>query len=403
MNILPFNLLLDKPFAKFNSTPRDIFCLKVNDCQFINTTYPNCLLIFEGKCVEPYEEYHMSLQSNTSYPNKFINISSENINENSTEIAEEEYFFFVYNISNYYHFIYDSLPYLWVYFRLRLNNSKVKLLVEKENLYPFVKETFELLGLSYEVISSKKTYKSVYFSSSLTHGGCSNSPQNIEAFSIYDRLVNSANSHIPTADVGQKIYVSRRTHLHNNKSNLGTDYTQRRVCKSEDKIVQLLSEHGYKEVFPECWSMKDKIKIFSEATHIAGLIGGGVCNALFSKGLTQLLVIVSPTFLDVNYRFQFCLNHTRVTYFTETFLLTFPNSQLSPYIRVKHNSTYEVGEIIDVKENKILVITASQGATFVGVNGNEKEFCLEDCTLLDKGLNSPFDVVWNKFKALFCV
>jgi hypothetical protein len=398
MKILPFNLLFKNAFATFSLKPRDIVCCKINDCHFKNTNYPNCLLFFDEKCVEPYEEYHMSLQSNTSYPSRYLNISVE-INE---EISDKEYYFFIYNTSNYYHFIYDSLPYLWAYFYLGLDKLNIKLLVEKENLYPFVKETFELLGISYEVISSKKRYSTVYFSSSLTHGGKSNYPQNPEAKSIYERLIQSVKDYTSSINVGQKIYVSRRTHLHDSKSNLGTDYTQRRICKSEDKIVELLSKNGYIEVFPECWTMKDKIKIFNQVTHIAGLIGGGVSNSLFSNGSTETLVIVSPTFLDVNFRFQFCLNHTKVTYFTETFLLKFDNSELSPYIRVKNNETDEVGEIIKVvDENKIRVVVGTKGSTFVNSIGQEKEFLLCNCTFLDKGLNSPFDVVWNKFKVLF--
>ena len=78
---------------------------------------------------------------------------------------------------------------------------------------------------------------------------------------------------------------------------------------NEDELVEILVRNGYVEVFTESLSTVDKIKLFYNAESIVGAIGGGICNVLFSKDSTNLLALISPTFLDVNSRFIFSLNN----------------------------------------------------------------------------------------------
>ena len=73
-------------------------------------------------------------------------------------------------------------------------------------------------------------------------------------------------------------------------------------------LAPALIKEGYEEVFTEKLSMIEKILYFSNCTHVKGAIGGGISNVLFSPETTKLKAIISPTFLDVNKRFKFCLD-----------------------------------------------------------------------------------------------
>ena len=116
----------------------------------------------------------------------------------------------------------------------------------------------------------------------------------------------------------EKIYISRRTWLHNNLENIGTNYTERRRCVNEDEIAELFISQGFEEVFCENLSMKEKIAMFSNAKVIAGPIGGGMCNVIFSPPETKVISINSPKFFDVNSRFEYSMSHTNLHHFDHT-------------------------------------------------------------------------------------
>jgi len=237
----------------------------------------------------------------------------------------------------------------------------------------------------------------VYISSSLTHQDKSNEPPNKQIFSIYKRCIDNALSNVDIKPI-DKMYVSRRTYIHNNISNIGTNYTQRRVLKQETEVVEYLNTLGFKEVFPECWTMKEKIFYFSNAKVIVGLIGGGMCNLLFSNNDTKSLVICSPYFLDINYRFKYSMEHTQIKYIkdTEVQYTIYPYSN---YQRVKilsgdHKDKY--AEIVDAyyleKDLMIKCMLGSETSVSVLCSDNIITVNNKDIQLIDKGLNSPFNM-----------
>ena len=89
----------------------------------------------------------------------------------------------------------------------------------------------------------------------------------------------------------ERVYISRRTWMHNNLDNIGTNYTERRRCMNEDQVAQMFIDHGFEEVFCENLTMKEKIGIFSSAKYVSGPIGGGMANALFCPPETKVLSI----------------------------------------------------------------------------------------------------------------
>ena len=401
MNIKSFkdsSLILLKEKDK---NERIIAYKKYNNIQIIgrNFYYPNVLLLDEKKeIINPYDEKVMSLNKESFYDN---NIYEDEITEiNNKKIINENIFFFIYNFDNYYHFLYDTLPYLYTYFELKKKHNDLKLLVnypnkDKNEFYRFNTDFLYKLVNEKDIIIHQKNniYKNIFISTSLTHGGLSNKPPRNEIFEIYERLkININLDNIQEKYKNMKnIYISRRTWLNEDKSNIGTDYTSRRKMVNETELVEELKKYGFEEIFAENLNSDEKIYLFSNAEKIVGSIGGGMANLLFSDKNTKSYIIVSPYFLDINYRFKYSLDNTDIQYFDNTEVVKKDNSKYSNYVRVKiinKESLYynKIGEIIDF-ENSLYKIALSNNDV-AGFNNKIKfeEILFEekDFTAIDK-------------------
>ena len=258
--------------------------------------------------------------------------------------------------------MYDTLPYLISFFELKKTIPKLKLLMQatkstkKSEMYRFVVEFLEILNITKKDIllaNSETEYSNIYISTSYTHDVDSNLPPRKEIFNFYKYIVNIVKEKYGNKSTPQKIYISRRTWLHNDFSNIGTNYTTRRKLVNEDNLVDKLVNKGYKEVFAEKLTTVEKIQYFSNATNVIGAIGGGLANVLFSSRKLKLKAIVSPTFLDVNKRFKFCLDCVDVDYDMRTKHVE--NTEFKTYMRVKTKDGKIVGEIEKIYDNKLLV------------------------------------------------
>tara|TARA_Y100000593_G_C4317200_1_gene341553 strand:+ start:2266 stop:3378 length:1113 start_codon:yes stop_codon:yes gene_type:complete len=286
--------------------------------------YPQPLLYSRGRLLLPTIEKFMSLGRGTVYE-KDMRYDGELYPYN--EICGTPVFYFVYNMANYYHFIYDTLPYLYSYFYHRKYNRNLKLLVSppdgQDDLYPFVWDCLELLGIKEEykirredvVFLDRNTlYNVVLVGSSLTHNHQSNEPPHRGLFEVLGRMKGEY-------DGPEKVYVSRRTWLNDKSDNIGTNYTERRRCVNEDEMAEYFISLGFEEVFCENLTMSEKIGLFRGAKVVAGPSGGGMVNVLFSPPDTKVISIDSPTFYDVNSRWEYSLNHTNLHHFTDTMFI----------------------------------------------------------------------------------
>jgi len=279
-------------------------------------TYPDPLVRSGSELLLPTIERFMSLGINSVYDETM----EYNVSNPRTRVLKENnpVFYFVYNCANYFHWLYDTIPYLYSFFEIKKKIPNIKLLMSpprgENDLYPFVYETLELLGINKDDIFSLRddtVYSKLYIGSSLTHNRMSlESPHP----ALHD-LINSMNG--SDSDL-EKIYVSRRTWTKEKNKNIGTDYTQERMCVNEDEVVDLFEEIGFKEVFCEDLSMKDKIGMFRNAKVVAGPIGGGMSNCLFCSKSTKVLSINSPDFFLINKRLGHTLSHTDLYMFDET-------------------------------------------------------------------------------------
>ena len=420
------------PIILFNTCPkyetlfeldengREINIYKLKNCQptGINLFYPNVLFNLttsetndtttckqSEQLILPLLERTMSLQTaGTIYEKNDMQFTFEPNNINNS-VYTEPVFFFIYNTDNYFHFLYDSMPYLISFLHLKKTISTIKLLMQypneqKYNFYPFVLEFLTILNIRSEdiiIIDAKTHYETVYISTSYTHDIDSNLPPRKEIYEFYQQMVQNVQEQQHQDISGKpytipkKIYVSRRTHLHNDFSNIGTNYTTRRRLINEDELVASLQNKGYIEIFTEKLTTIEKIIYFANATHIVGAIGGGISNVLFSKSTTKLEALISPTFLDVNSRFKHSLCNVDVKYNMQTEHIE--QGEFKTYMRVKTHDGKIIGEIEKIYDDKLLV-SYTLDATNTGWNAQNiyQQIELNKCDVipLDKGLNSPW-------------
>jgi hypothetical protein len=415
MNILSLNTLKEEKlintFIEFNNNSkflflnkdennREIYFYKLIDCicTGISLYYPNSLLYSQDKLFLPIKEKTLSLNRESQYDNNDFIFEKNKINN----VYADPLFFFNYNTSNYYHFLYDTLPYLNSYIYLKKIISNLKLLInfpeQKTEFFNFVIEFMDLLNIKktdFIIINDFTTYKTIYISTSYTHDFDSNLPPRKEIFDIYNLLCQKANIKNNNIILHKKIYISRRTWIHNNLSNIGTNYTTRRKIMNEDILVNILKKNGYEEIFSENLSTIDKIIIFNNATNIIGAIGGGIANVVFSNKNCKLIALVSPCFLEINSRFMYLFKHLNTIYFKQCY--HFEKTFFKKYMRVKYKNI--IGEIINVNNNKI---TIQYTDTFITGFNNDSlykniEVSYNEVQKLDNGLNSSFYIDINKF------
>jgi hypothetical protein len=336
----------------------------------INLYYPNVLFSTNNELVFPICEKTMSLNASSTYGEEFTPPDVL-----VTQEVSEPVLFFIYNTDNYFHFLYDALPIL---------QPSMKLLMNPKHNYPFIEDCLQLCGISSDQIlyaNGHTNYKEVHVFSSPTHEGLPNEPPHPSIWKVYELM--KARAYKILIQTPLKIYVSRRSWIHGDTTNIGTNYTTRRKMMVEDELVKELTKKGYTEVFCELLTMTEKIQYFGNATHIVGAIGGGMCNIIFSNPTCKVYSIHSPEFDTINYRFLFTMNHTQVLPYRNTF------TKSNLYRRVKLPEGF--GEIEKETEEGFLVSVNKDGVTFQ----NEEVYPTilvpkETIHFMDNGLNSPW-------------
>lgn len=343
--------------------------------------YPDVLLYTGDELIQPLLETTQSTGVSTTDETEFgVSLEGE------TTRIPEPVFFFIYNSENYFHYLYDAIPTLHEYLRLRDTTPALRLLMSPRHSYPYILDCLALLGISPTDIvyaSTSVLYSRILVSSSPTHEGCSNEPPRPEIWDVYARMKRRALEN--PIETPKKFYVSRRSWVHGDMSNMGTNYTTRRKMLCEDELVSRLAERGYVEVFCENLTMSEKIQYFANATHVVGAIGGGMCNLVFSPTTTRVTTICSPEFETINRRFLFTMSHTNLTIFRDTV----PASNL--YRRVRADRI--LGEVIHETEST-LILALGNGVAWTVDEGTPQEIQKSAAVYLDNGLNSPwyFDV-----------
>jgi hypothetical protein len=391
---------LNSPVQKLEDGDRTDFLYTFSNVRVTGRSlyYPNCLLQDKYRLINPYDERVMSLKKDSFYDNnEWLDAKPF---EESLQVEETPMFFFVYNVDNYFHFLYDTLPYLaWVSQKIQNGNSLTLLLNTsgpgKRVLPPFVKETLQILGIQgYRFVQPNTLYRTLYVGTSFTHGHQSNESPSRYARAIWERLTQIPISRFPMTP--KRFYVSRRSWVHNDTSNMGTNYTERRKCLNENHVVAMLQKYGVEEVFLELLSMEEKAVYFTNAELVVGVIGGGMCNLLLSPTTTKALCIPTPFFREINKRFEFSMVHTKLGYSECATHPPWPHTfRLYSRVRViTKDSEYTncIGEVVDVSETLYTVSLSNND-----VAGFSQDFTFQkmlfreaDLEAVDEGLNSPY-------------
>ena len=350
--------------------------------RLVGTTYPSCYLHTGDELIQPILETTQSTGVST------MDVTEVDVPPPASTMLYDErpVFFFLANTDNYFHWLYDAVPLLSQYLRLReTTHPTLRLLMTSKTLYPFVTDTLALLGILPSDIlraTEQTLYATILVPSSPTHEGHSNEPPHPSVWSVYRRMVEVAGP--PPPELPRKIYVSRRSWIHGDTSNIGTNYTTRRKLLCEDELVAALETKGYTEVFCETMTMAEKIQMFATATHVVGAIGGGLCNLVFANPECKVVCIGSPDFERINRRFLFTMDHTQVTMIRDT------QSTSMLYRRAKVGD--QIGEVT-AEDGDRLTLALGNGVTWT-----DGEACAtivvskSDVTFLDEGLNSPWTV-----------
>jgi hypothetical protein len=393
---------------KRDLSKRSIYLYKLNDVVINGPSifYPDIQFYSRSDCnvYNPIDEEVMSLKFATRSNQENYKFKTQTVTHYGCPV-----FYFIYNSDNYYHFIYDTLPYLISYLHLLQVLPETKLLVSCPNYqsvspYPFFYEFLEMLGIkkdSLVFVTENTLYRELYLSDSYTHAGKSDFAPHSQVYRLYDRLRIQALRDNIDPFLSDKIYISRRSWLHNNKSNIGTDYTSRRVMENEEELIDFLSAQGFVEIFAETLSTSTKITLFHRAKFIIGALGGGLSNALFSTSRASLIAINSPGFLDVNHRFIYSLNRAKVYIFHDT-----THTELTPYkkfMRVSIPKSGIIGEVESCSGDYLTV--AFSRKQLAGWNAtlslDHVTVHQRDCLPLDNGLNSAWRIDIDKFKNSF--
>lgn len=175
--------------------------------------------------------------------------------------------------SNYYHWMYDVLPRIYL---LSCSRIPVDKYIVSQDLQPFQYETLGILGITADrLIYSSKTF-------------------HIEA----ERLI------VPSIGFGQKwVYHFLRSEFLSQEPQpsrrlyISRTHSIGRTLTNEEEVIQVLQSYGFETVYPEHLSVKEQIKLFSEAGYVISPTGSALTNLTFCSPHTKVLEFFSPNFI----------------------------------------------------------------------------------------------------------
>lgn len=175
--------------------------------------------------------------------------------------------------SNYYHWMYDVLPRIYL---LSCTGIPVDKYILSEQLQPFQYETLEMLGI---------TADRLIYSNKQTH---------IEA----ERLI------APSIGFGQEwIYHFLRSQFLSQEPRpsrrlyISRGHSVGRTLTNEEEVIGVLQSFGFEIIYPERLPVKEQIKLFSEAAYVISPTGSALTNLTFCSPQTKVLEFFSPNFI----------------------------------------------------------------------------------------------------------
>ncbi len=101
-----------------------------------------------------------------------------------------------------------------------------------------------------------------------------------EVWPIYERI---RGFYAPNPRTGRRLYVSRR-------------FAEQRRMLGEDEIEAVFSSRGFEVIHPERMTVEAQVALFASAEWVAGPVGSGLYNAVFSNPGVRMIVLGSGNF-----------------------------------------------------------------------------------------------------------
>jgi hypothetical protein len=173
------------------------------------------------------------------------------------------------------HFIFESMPYLAIERLYSIDN--ILFYTERNKNFEFIIDNYFNKKINYIYYSNENVYleKSIVpkyrFSA---HSSMKKTIDDIKNNLKKDKEFKSA----------EKIYISRQDSIHY------------RTLLNEDKVANLFKEYGFKILSLNNMDESLLIHYFLNARYIAGTIGAGLYNSIFSDKNTKLIGLNSPNY-----------------------------------------------------------------------------------------------------------
>ena len=180
--------------------------------------------------------------------------------------------------TNYGHWLVDVAPKLRLLQHLPLRGTPRFVVARQQPaMAQVVRDTLALAGFPnadlYELDAVPRRFDRLVVLGMVSHHPVSKSPSAIRFLEELGRDL--------TADTHRRIYLSR---------NRGT----RRLITNEDELLPLLTERGYTVVAPETLALREQIALFKGASIVAGNLGAGFSNLVFSPPGVSVLALTTP-------------------------------------------------------------------------------------------------------------
>ena len=214
---------------------------------------------------------------------------------------------------NYGHWVWDTLPRIWMYLELRKKIPNLKLFLQaKHRSTEWQIEAYGALGIPEEDIIVYEPHNGNQLAAYLadriimpSHGIRdlpASGQTSVEVISLMDAMIERCIELQPRDKTyPEKIYSSRRDTKGAWKSPHG------RTLINEDEIVRFLEARGFQEVVSSQMSFVDKVLTYYYAKEVVGPVGANMMNTFFSRN-ASIYLLQSPllkTFWHLDFAFCF--------------------------------------------------------------------------------------------------
>lgn len=184
----------------------------------------------------------------------------------------------------YYHWMMDVLPRLGIISK-QVSLSEIDYFITEFNAYTFQVQTFEILNIPLKkIIASNDNWNFHIEAEQLWVPSLAGPLDQPTAYQV-EYLRELFKEYICESGGNRRLYISRRKE-------------GRRTIVNEDSIIAELKKRGFDIVVCEELTVKEQVKLFSEAQIIIGPHGSAFTNLVFCKPGTKVLDIFSNSHIN---------------------------------------------------------------------------------------------------------